>query len=171
MQKRFVYPVFILFGILIVVVYFRCFNNPATTILLVRHAERAAGSDPPLTPAGHQRAGDLAHALQSAGIDAISVTDRLRTQQTADSVEAQLGLSNIVLAETAIAELVSQISNNYRGKTVLVVGHSHTLPDIIAGLGVSPPPSISANEFDNLFLIHKHRWGPILLTRLRYGAY
>jgi broad specificity phosphatase PhoE len=170
MHKRIAYPIIALCCLIIIAVFYFCWwNGPLTTIILVRHAEKATGQDPPLTTDGHARAGKLAHAVISAEVDAIFVTDRLRTQQTADSAEAYLGLTNIILPEQAIQDLVNEINNNHQGEVILVVGHSHTLPDIIQGLGISQPPPILSNEFDNLFIIHKHRYWNIKLTHLKYG--
>jgi len=169
MKKRYAYSIIAVCCIIIVGIFYFYWFNPVTTIILVRHAEKATGQNPPLTTEGHTRSGMLKHVVSSAGIDVIFVTDKLRTQQTADSVEALLGLTNIILLEAAIQDLVDEIKNNHRGEVVLVVGHSHTLPDIIEALGISPPPAISGNEFDNLFIIHKHRYWYLKLTHLKYG--
>ena len=36
---------------------------------------------------------------------------------------------------------------------VLVVGHSNTVPEVIAALGVKPAVTIGDTEFDNLFIV------------------
>jgi hypothetical protein len=35
----------------------------------------------------------------------------------------------------------------------LVVGHSNTIPEVIAGLGITVPIQIGENDYDNLFLV------------------
>ena len=47
----------------------------------------------------------------------------------------------------------------------LVVGHTNTVPEIIAGLGGPADVTIDHDEFDRLFVLSGTR-----LTRLRYGA-
>ncbi len=52
-----------------------------TTVIVVRHAERAAveGQDPPLSEAGEQRARALIEAVGDAGVRAIYATQFQRT--------------------------------------------------------------------------------------------
>src|SRR5690349_17252309 len=58
-----------------------------TTAIVVRHAERNTdwqGADPPLSPAGRERAEALAQALRDAHVDRIYVTHFLRNRATAE---------------------------------------------------------------------------------------
>ena len=59
-------------------------NTAVTTILLIRHGERAAltptNQDPPLTTAGKARAQTLLHVLGQAGIKAIYRSGRHPTE-------------------------------------------------------------------------------------------
>src|SRR5438105_14696907 len=56
-----------------------------TTVLIVRHAEKAAepADDPPLTAAGDARARELWVAIKDAGVTAVITTQLLRTRATA----------------------------------------------------------------------------------------
>ena len=133
-------------------------QQPAVTrIFIVRHAEKEAGKDPLLTPAGNQRAGDLMRTLQNAGIQKIYVSEYRRTQNTADSMRLQLGIDTVhYLADTLCDNLVNTIMQHSDfGKTILIVAHSNTIPKIIRKLGVLnyPQTDIPDNEYDNLFLI------------------
>jgi broad specificity phosphatase PhoE len=169
MNRKIAYPILIVCCIAIIIIGYRCWFNPVTTIILVRHAEKGFGQDPPLTDLGHKRAGALGHAVSSAGVNAIFVTEFLRTQQTADSAAALLGLIPETIPANSVDELVNRIKSDHQGEVVLVVGHSDTVPQIIQGLGISSPPAIPGTEFDNLFIVHRHKYGPHLLTHLRYG--
>lgn len=155
-----------------VIFYFYCWCQ-VTTVLMVRHAEAAGtpANDPPLTTLGDTRAQKLVHVAVNAGLDAIYVTNLQRTQQTAAYIAADLGLTPIILNETQIAELVTAITSDHRGEKILVVGHSHTIPDIFEELNISEPPPITSYDYDNLFVIHLRHWifyRP-RLTHLQYG--
>lgn len=122
-------------------------------ILLVRHAERppldAPGDDPSLTDAGKARAERLATAVASYGVRAIYVTRFRRTQETAKPTADRLGLTPIVESDTN--ELVQALKA--RGnEAVLVVGHSDTLPDVIAAFGGSAV-AIDDDDYDDLFVL------------------
>ena len=140
------------------------------TIFLVRHAERAdsggggMASDPALSAAGRARAASLAAMLKDARLTAVFATELKRTQQTAAPTAKahQLTVSTVPAAQTAalVAKLKAATG------AVLVVGHSNTVPEVIAALGVTPPVTIGDAEFDNLFIVVT---GPQpRLIRLRY---
>jgi hypothetical protein len=80
-----------------------------------------------------------------------------------------LGLTPTILGEDDLVAAVPDIADAIRAlpssAVALVVGHSHTLSQIIAGLDGPPIPTIRAAEFDHLFV----QVGP-RLTHLRYGA-
>jgi broad specificity phosphatase PhoE len=124
-----------------------------STIFLVRHAEKAVsgGTDPNLSDAGRKRAKRLANVLKDAGISKIFVTQFRRTKQTAAPLATTLNLTpNSGPAENSpllIARLRASSGN------VLVVGHSNTIPEVIAGLGITTPIQIGENDYDNLFLV------------------
>lgn len=145
-----------------------------TTIILVRHAERGPGSDPPLLPAGQLRAEALVDVADRAGISAIYTTEFLRTQQTAEPLANHLALTPTLFpvggdVPQHVQDLVDHIMANQRGKTVLVVGHSNTVPAIIAKLGISSPPVIAGTEFDRLFIVTKKQNNTSKLIKARYG--
>src|SRR5215210_1481319 len=70
-----------------------------STVILVRHAERASEprADPLLTPDGQQRALDLAAALSGANVSAIITTHLQRTQLTAKPLGDAIGQTPIVV--------------------------------------------------------------------------
>ena len=132
--------------------------------ILIRHADvNAGGTDPDLNAAGQTRAQELVHVLGDAGIVAILVTSLRRSQQTAAPLAAALGIQPTVTDQ--IDDAVAAIRSRQRGDTVLVIGHTNTVPEIIAGLGGPADVTIGPDEFDRLFVLSERR-----LTRLRYGA-
>ena len=145
---------------------------PTTTMVLVRHAERPPGTDPDLLPEGRARAGDLARALQRANVRAIFVTSFKRTRQTAESLSAQTGvaMTEVPVAADAsahVAEVVRQMSA-FGGQTVVYVGHSNTVPAVIAALGITPAPTIADTVFNRFFVVKKRK-GSTGLIETRYG--
>ncbi len=149
-------------------------QEPAETkIYIVRHAEKEAGSDPVLTAAGNKRAGDLMRALQTEGIQKIYVSQYKRTQNTADSMRIQLNINTVqYAADTLCDNLINAIMENGDfGKTILIIAHSNTIPQIIRKFGVKDYPygDIPDNEFDNLFLV-TYKKEKAKLKKMKYGA-
>ncbi len=149
----------------------------ATTIIIVRHGEKEAepADDPALSPAGEARALALADAVRGSGISAIYSTRYKRTQNTAKPTSDELKVA-ITTFDAAPGErdyggvYAREILAKQRGKTVLVVGHSNTVPSILRGLGIANAPSISDPEYDNLFVVTVPATGPAQVIRARYGA-
>lgn len=155
-------------AVIAVVVWYFCWGTP-TTVLLVRHADRQGSADA-LTAAGTARAEDLARVLEKAGISAIFTSQANRTQQTAAPTASQLGITPVAVTAADVAGLVGTIRSDHSGQTVLVVGHSNTVPQIIDEFG-GPTVVIGESEYDNLYVLTLCcRWQPARLSNLQYGA-
>jgi phosphohistidine phosphatase SixA len=161
-------------------------RQPATTILLVRHAERqdappAPGECPPpglgiqnstgtsITDAGRERAAELARVAGEAGVAAIYVSEVCRTQTTVKPLADRAGAPVVQLNAADVRGLVNHILSNHRGRTVLVASHSNRAPEIIAALGAAPVPVVADTDYDNLWVITVPRFGPPRLVLLKYG--
>ena len=152
-------------------------SQATTTMIFVRHAEKALVpvDNPGLSPAGELRAAELARQLVDAdvvaGIDAIYSTPYRRTVETAQPVADALGLEVDFYSpddddETVVDGMVAA----HKGRIILVVGHSNTLPALIAALGASKNvPPIADDEYDNIYLISIPWFGKTKTIRLRYG--
>ena len=147
--------------------------QPATTVILVRHAEKAAApaDDPPLTPAGEARARALLEVARDAGVSAVVTTQFARTRATAQPVVAEMKLSpEVVDARSATHALdVASAVRKHPGTTVLVVGHSNTVGKIIEALGAKPPPPICDQDYDDLYIVTIPASGEPRLIHARYG--
>ena len=148
-----------------------------TTIIIVRHGEKEAepADDPALSAAGEARAMALADAVRGSGISAIYSTRYKRTQGTARPTSEQLKVPVTTFDAAPGARdygqvYAGEILAKQRGKTVLVVGHSNTVPSILRGLGIADAPSISDPEYDNFFVVTVPEAGPARVIRARYGA-
>lgn len=147
----------------------------ATTVILVRHAEKAAepANDPPLTLAGETRARDLWSAVKDAGVSSVITTQYARTKATAQPTAAALHLTPEVIAAggaTTHPQDVATAVRKHAGQTVLVVGHSNTIPAIVEALGAPRPAPICDPEYDNLFVVTIAADGKVGLVRAKFGA-
>jgi broad specificity phosphatase PhoE len=153
------------------------FARPAhaqTTVILARHAEKAAApaDDPPLTAEGEQRARDLWSAVKDAGVSAIITTNFARTRGTAAPTASALGITPDAMQArdpNHVAAVAAAIKR-HAGETVLVVGHSNTVPAIIGALGAKRPPDICDATYDDLFIVTIAQDGKARVVHSRYGA-
>jgi phosphohistidine phosphatase SixA len=140
------------------------------TVLFVRHADidlPAMSRDPVLNAAGRQRTEELARVVGAAQIASVSTSELQRTKLTAAPLAARLGLLPSEVAPPE--EFARQVHAGELGAVSLVVGHSNTIPAMMAALGVSTPPTIGEREFDNLFLVMVASDGEVPLLALKYG--
>jgi phosphohistidine phosphatase SixA len=146
-------------------------SGETTTIVLVRHAEKAAVAatekDPPLSEAGVRRARALAAVLQDVPVAAAFATPFRRTVDTLAPLCEARSLTPIVLPPADTNGLVEALLSKYRGQTVVVCGHSNTVPAIVRALGVSQSVAIDESTYDRLFVVTHAPTGAKLLG-LRY---
>jgi broad specificity phosphatase PhoE len=128
-------------------------------VYVVRHAEKAElapdaaeHDDPPLNPAGQLRALGLIEDIPVGEITAVYVTATRRSRDTASAVVAVNGVRPTVYPPRDVKGLVERIHAR-RGQSVLVVGHSNTIPPLLAGLGVSEPITVAEHEYGDLWVV------------------
>jgi len=150
-------------------------DAPATVVLLVRHAEKAAqpADDPSITPDGRPRAEALAGVIRDAHPTAIITTQLRRTVDTAKPSAIAIGVTPEVVAVSAgntqqNAVEVAAAVRKHAGETVLVVGHGNTVPQIIAALGGPKLPDICEPVYDELFVLVLGKEARLIQSR--YGA-
>lgn len=149
----------------------------ASFIVLVRHGEKATtgGNDPSLSTAGRARAEALAEVLAVAGVQHILVTEWKRTGETAAVVAEQQVLRPVIVpvARQKIPDHARAVARALdalpAGSAALVVGHSNTVPPIIAALGGPELPELGDNEYSTLFVIDRSS-GNVRLLRSSYGV-
>lgn len=140
-----------------------------TRIFLVRHAEKEAGADPELTPAGEARAQALADRLSSEGVTEIWSTATRRTEQTARPLAEALGLPVATYDSSDLSAFAAQLTASPGVK--LVVGHSNTTGELAAQIGADPgPPIDEAAEFDRMYIITRDDRLEVRSRIARYGA-
>ena len=141
-------------------------DGPAT-VYLVRHAEKQLGPDPDLTAEGQARAELLVSVLADAQIDVIYSTDYRRTRATAQPIARQRNLPILFYDASDLAGFAAKLKAD--GRSVLVVGHSNTTPDLVNALGGDGgAPIVEANEYDRLYKLRLDE--NVQTELLRFGA-
>ncbi|MDT4966707.1 MAG: hypothetical protein QOJ64_1444 [Acidobacteriota bacterium] len=153
----------------------------ATTVFLVRHAEKAAtpAEDPPLLESGSARSQELARILGRAEIKVIYTSQFLRTKLTAEPLAKLLGFASTTMplkmsasnprevSQESIKEMVEKIYQR-AGENALIVGHSNSIPEVIRALGGDVVPKIDEKEFNDLFIVTVYAKGKAKVTHLKY---
>lgn len=133
-------------------------------IYVMRHLHTPEGAtDPDLTDEGQRHARLLADRFKPGDIDVIYVNSTKRTQQTAAPLAAKLGITPKFYDPRDTAALVAALKAE-KG-TVLVVGHSNTVPDIVAGLGGTRPAPLSHPDFADIWKVESK--GTTLQDKIR----
>lgn len=132
----------------------------AQTVIIVRHAEKAdASADPVLSEAGQARAQALAAALTDAHPSVILTSPLRRTGLTAaPTAEYHSVTSEAVPLDGGIqahlAAIVARVQALPEDATVLIVGHSNTVPLIARALGYAEAADMPECEYDRMTTLH-----------------
>ncbi|WP_306599659.1 histidine phosphatase family protein [Geothrix sp. 21YS21S-2] len=107
-----------------------------TVVVLIHHAEKGArSSNAHLSSRGLRRAGDLVDELAAFKPAAIFATEVWRTQQTVAPLADRLGLKAEIRARGEEAAVGQEVLENWKGRTVVICGHSDTLATLAGALG------------------------------------
>lgn len=143
-----------------------------TTLIFVRHAEKSddGTSDPSLSVEGHQRAINLAQLMMNNyDLAAIYSTQYKRTQETAKPISDSLKISVIGYQLNNPDSLINMIIDTYRGKEVLIVGHSNTTPALVnIALGERKYEQLDESDFSNVFELKIRSDGQMSVRRYTY---
>ena len=168
-----VFLIFIYLGLIVPEYSFTGEQDQITTLFLVRHAEKAGdgSADPALTPAGAARADELAYILEYVKLDAIYSTPYVRTRQTVLPTAKEKGLE-VKLYSPGDKGFLKKVLLAFSGGTVLVVGHSNTIPGLANELaGRSDFSDLDDATYDNLFIACVPNEGKAVILRMRFGAH
>jgi len=147
-----------------------------STFILVRHAEKVDDSrDPLLSEAGQARARALVEVLDHAELNAVYVTQYRRTRLTALPAASAAGLTPVEdpvggdLGAWA-SSFADRLRNSHSGETVLVVGHSNTVPPLVAVLCNCRVEPLGDSDYDRIYLVNGAGGENPELIVARYGA-
>jgi phosphohistidine phosphatase SixA len=137
-----------------------------TIYVIVRHAQKAGGDDPGLTTEGEAHAQALAAALADAGVSAIYATPYRRTQATAAPLAARMGIEVTRYAPGDAAATAASIRAAGHHGTVLIVGHSNTVPALVEAFAGVAVPAMPETDYSRLYAIAVGGDGRARLLRL-----
>lgn len=141
-----------------------------TTFIIVRHAEKILddSKDPDLTGAGYARAERLAKLISNAELDAVYSTPFVRTEKTVAPTanHHQLTIANYDPAD--YTTFLSDLLDQYQGQTVLISGHSNTVPTMVNLLCSTELGDFEENEYGNIMVVTASQLGSGELLRLHY---
>ncbi|WP_298769125.1 histidine phosphatase family protein [uncultured Shewanella sp.] len=165
----------IIYALTTPIAFATCLPN---SLYITRHAEKQDeknNHDPNLSEQGQARAQRIADILADVNINHLFSTPYNRTKQTLAPLSQH---KNLVITEYDPREqdtFIHQIKNNYCNQTLVIAGHSNTVPSILQDLGIhfnvslgkyrfnyQPSIILSEHEFGQLFLIHFNQDTPIL---------
>ena len=120
---------------------------------VMRHLQKAEGQDPGLSEAGQRNAERLAAWFAEDPPAAIYVSTTRRARETAGPLAAQLGLTPKEYDPRDTPGLVARAKAE--AGTVLIVGHSNTVPEIVAQLGGARPADLAETDFGDIFRVRR----------------
>ena len=123
----------------------------ADPVFVMRHLQKAEGADPPLSAEGAANARAVADMLAKSGIKAIFATPTRRAMETAQPLAARLGLT-VTPYDPSKPEALAAAAAKVQG-AVLVVGHSNTVPDLVARFGGKQPISLGEQDYGTVFVV------------------
>ena len=147
----------IIFSFLLIVFSGSAFGQETPTLfILVRHAEKdmkQSTNDPDLSEAGKSRAERLATMFDKTNVTAIYSSDYKRTRQTVQPLAQKKHL----VVQTYIPnndEEIDRILAKNKGGTVVVAGHSNTIPQFANYLIGQPKyQTFEDGEYGNILIV------------------
>lgn len=148
-------------------------RNDGISFIVVRHAEKTddGSRDAVLNAKGLARAQALREALADTPLQAAYATDFQRTRQTAQPAAQANGVKvETYDANLPAVDFAAQLRQRHAGGAVLVVGHSNTVPDIVAALCECESPPLDETVYDRLSIIEIGTGHAPRLIQRRYGS-
>ena len=132
-------------------------------VFVIRHLQKGPGADPALTAEGTANAERLAAMLKEKGIKAIFATPTRRAMETGEPLARALGLKVTPYDPSNVAALA--VAVRAAGGPVLIVGHSNTVPELVALFGGVRPAPIGDDDYGLLFEVAPD--GKVISTPVR----
>lgn len=132
-------------------------------VFVIRHFQKGAGTDPALTAQGSANARRLAAILKDKGIKAVFATATRRAMETAEPLAKAVGIKVTPYDPSDVSSLANAV--RAASGPVLIVGHSNTVPELVALFGGARPAEIGEDDYGTLFEVHPD--GTVTSQRVR----
>lgn len=145
-------------------------QNEVTTFILVRHAEKGKDDprDPNLNEEGLKRAQALNTLLAQADVAALYSSPYKRTKSTVQPIAESKGLE-VMTYDPRSAAFLEDIMKKFKGKTIVVSGHSNTTPNVVNALiGEEKFKQLSEDDYGKIFIVSVTEIGKGTVTLLSY---
>ena len=123
----------------------------ADRVYVIRHLQKATGDDPPLTAEGSAGAQKLSDLLAKKKVAAIYATQTKRAMQTAEPLAKRLHLTIQAYDPKDPAALAEKVAKQ-KG-AALIVGHSNTVPELVAKVGGKQPAPLADTDYGSVFVV------------------
>ncbi len=145
-------------------------QTDVTTFILVRHAEKSKDNprDPNLSEAGVKRAESLNEMLKQADIAALYSSPYKRTKNTVQPIADAKGLE-VNTYDPRSAAFLEDIMIKFKGKTIVISGHSNTTPNVVNALiGEDRFKQLSEDDYGKIYVVSVTEIGKGTVTLLSY---
>lgn len=156
---------------LLIILVSTVFSQVQTTFVLVRHSEKAddGTKNPPLNEQGKERSQNLADLLNNQEITALYSTPFKRTQETLQPIAELKNVEVQSYDPFAKASWLSSLISKHEGGTVVISGHSNTIPNLAnALLGKETFSQFDESDYSNLIMITTEKVGSGTLIWLKF---
>lgn len=106
--------------------------------------------------------------LASVPLKAVHCTELERSRQTAGPSAVAHGLKLTVTPYDDLKVLAKMLLETPSSDDVLVIGHSDTIPGLLAALGAKEKVEIGPDDYDDLFIVAPSTAGVTRVHRLHY---
>jgi phosphohistidine phosphatase SixA len=125
-------------------------QQPGPDFYVMRHLQKAdASADPGLSAEGLRQAQLLADRFAERPPAVIYVTNTRRARETAAPIAARLQLEPRIYDPRDAAGLVADLQKD--PNPALIIGHSNTVPEIVAALGGARPAPIGDADYGTIY--------------------
>jgi phosphohistidine phosphatase SixA len=126
----------------------------AADYYVMRHLQKAEGPDPALSAEGAANARRLATWFKSHAPKVIFVSATRRARETAAPLAARLKLALKEYDPRDTPGLVARVKAE--SGSVLIVGHSNTVPEIVEALGGARPAPLAETDFGAIWHVRSN---------------
>ncbi len=126
-------------------------TTAATKIYVMRHLQKAEGNDPPLSAEGAANAQRLVTVLGKRKMRAIFATPTRRAVETGEPLAKALKLT-VTSYDPKDSAALKKAVDAIKG-AALIVGHSNTVPEIIAQFGGERVGPLGDSDYGTIFVV------------------